>query len=126
MSKENNQEVIKENNQETVKENKEETVQNENKENIEKPQEKEYNNNKVEEKSLEDEVKEARDKKFLADVIVKQDERLSRMEDSINKLLSFMKVNTNDFTSSEISKTNQNSQSEDSKYFFDLDKISKK
>lgn len=117
----------KENKEEVVKENKEEIVENENvKENIDNPQEKDYNNNKVEEKSLEDEVKDARDKKFLAETIVKQDERLTRIEDSINKLLSFMKVNTNEFTSSEISKTNQNNQSEDSKYFFDLDKVSKK
>lgn len=121
--KEKKEEVVKDN----EKEKKEEIVENENvKEKNDNPQEKDYNNNKVEEKSLEDEVKDARDKKFLAETIVKQDERLTRIEDSINKLLSFMKVNTNEFTSSEISKTNPNNQSEDSKYYFDLDKVSKK
>lgn len=68
-----------------------------------------YNDNKIErEKSLEQEVQEAKDKKYLAEQIVKTNEELSTMRNDINTILSILKQNSNSFIDSQVKSTNSN------------------
>lgn len=84
-------------------------------------QKEEYNNNKVENKSLEQEVKEETDKKFLAKTIVDLKEENQQIKDMLKQVLSKMKVNDNEFTSSQASSNNQvDNKNDDSKYFLKI------
>lgn len=78
-----------------------------------------YNNNKAEEKSLEQEVLEAKDKKYLAEQIVKTNEELSSLRNDMNTILKILQSNSKSFTNSEVSSQDNNS---DNKYLINIDK----
>lgn len=84
-----------------------------------------YNENKVEEekpKSLEEEVSQVRDNKYLAKVIVDLQEENKSMKEMLAEISRKLDVKTNSFTDSGIKTDNDN---EESKYYFDETKIPK-
>ncbi len=78
-----------------------------------------YNNNKAEEKSLEQEVLEAKDKKYLAEQIVKTNEELSSLRNDMNTILKILQSNSKSFTNSEVEFQGND---KDNKYMLKIDK----
>lgn len=84
-----------------------------------------YNENKVEEekpKSLEEEVSQVRDNKYLAKVIVDLQEENKAMKEMLSEISRKLDVKTNSFTDSGIKTDNDD---DESKYYFDETKLPK-
>lgn len=84
-----------------------------------------YNENKVEEekpKSLEEEVSQVRDNKYLAKIIVDLQEENKSMKEILLNISKKLDAKTNSFTDSGIKTDNDN---DESKYYFDETKIQK-
>ena len=79
-----------------------------------------YNNNKAEEKSLEQEVMEAKDKKYLADQIVKTNEELSSLSANVDTILKILQGNNKSFTNSEVA--SQGNDKDNNKFMININR----